>query len=170
MKFISDFDEAYLDLSRKAVYRRAFNPMRLELDDYFPSEMIRVAKRLERRGLIKVSGEGEEMKMTVTETGKELVFKMNLDNLKKKSGEWDGKWRIVLFDIEETSKTARDKFRKYLNKLGLKQYQKSVFITPYECELEINYLKNIVNKSEGVKYGVLEKLGEDSELREWYGI
>ncbi len=54
--------------------------------------------------------------------------------------QWDGKWRIILFDIPHRMKKARDAFRFHLRRLGLYPLQKSVFVYPYECRDEIDFL------------------------------
>jgi len=51
---------------------------------------------------------------------------------------WDGYWRIVIFDIEEKSKKQREALRRKLLSLGFGMWQKSVYITPYKIEGEIN--------------------------------
>ena len=53
---------------------------------------------------------------------------------------WDGKWRIVMFDISEEKKIARRAVNHALKKLGCVQYQKSVFIIPFPCKTEIDFV------------------------------
>jgi len=50
---------------------------------------------------------------------------------------WDGKWRMVIFDIPEISKVKRENLRKKLKELGLAQWQKSVYITPFDVGQEL---------------------------------
>jgi len=45
---------------------------------------------------------------------------------------WDGLWRMVVFDIQETNKSKRDLFRRKLLELGFGQLQQSVYISPYD--------------------------------------
>ena len=45
---------------------------------------------------------------------------------------WDGKWRIVMFDIAEIQKKKRDYLRDKLKELGFGMLQESVFITPHD--------------------------------------
>ncbi|GAB4219504.1 MAG: hypothetical protein Fur009_6010 [Candidatus Microgenomates bacterium] len=67
--------------------------------------------------------------------------KISLKKLSEK--EWDGLWRIIIFDINETDKNIRDKLRKKLKQLGFTMWQKSVYITPHPITNEINeYLKS----------------------------
>ena len=45
---------------------------------------------------------------------------------------WDKKWRAVVFDVEETNKQTRERFRGKLKELGFGMLQESVFITPHD--------------------------------------
>jgi|SRR3989344_2077547 len=42
---------------------------------------------------------------------------------------WDGKWRIVIFDIPENKKVVRNLFRRNLKKWGFKKWQQSVWVS-----------------------------------------
>lgn len=67
----------------------------------------------------------------LTSVGKDkIVRKYPLLNLQNKR--WDGKWRIVIFDIEEENKRVRDLFRRKLKELGFGGFQKSVWISPHD--------------------------------------
>lgn len=63
---------------------------------------------------------------------------------------WDKKWRIVIYDIEEKSKTVRDHLRRKLIELGFAQLQRSVWVSPHDFLqdihefLEFNSLLNAV--------------------------
>ena len=69
---------------------------------------------------------------------KALIFKIDEMEIKKPA-KWDGEWRIVIFDIPERFKKAREALRKKLKDLGFIKLQESVFAFPYECEDEINF-------------------------------
>ena len=45
---------------------------------------------------------------------------------------WDGKWRIVMFDIEEVNRQVRERLRLKLKELGFGMLQESVFISPHD--------------------------------------
>ena len=51
----------------------------------------------------------------------------------KKPENWDKKWRLVLFDIPEDYKTARNALSWKLKSLGFIQLQKSVWLHPFPC-------------------------------------
>lgn len=50
---------------------------------------------------------------------------------------WDRKWRVVIFDIEEKEKRARNALRQKLISLGFGELQKSVYITPLDVLSDI---------------------------------
>ena len=47
---------------------------------------------------------------------------------------------MVLFDIPEKRKPAREALRKTLKRLGFYEFQKSVLVHPYECQDELDYV------------------------------
>ena len=49
---------------------------------------------------------------------------------------WDGRWRLVLFDVPRARNTYRDKLRRYLRDKGFGCLQGSVWITPDLLEEE----------------------------------
>lgn len=100
-------------------------------------------KQLEEKGWIKISEEGDSIKLELVEEGRKKAYYYNFENLQiKKPKKWDGLWRIVIFDIPEDKKIARDALRRKLKSLGFIQLQKSVFIFPYDCQKEIELIKN----------------------------
>jgi len=82
-----------------------------------------------------------DIKISVTKAGKKLDLIYNLDTLKLDTAKkWDGHWRMIMFDIPEYKKIARDAFRQKLSQLGFYPIQESVFITPHPCEKEIDFV------------------------------
>jgi phenylacetic acid degradation operon negative regulatory protein len=60
----------------------------------------------------------------------------------KKPKKWDGKWRILIFDISEPHKIKREALRGKLKEWKLYQLQKSVWISPYDLQKEISILRD----------------------------
>lgn len=46
----------------------------------------------------------------------------------------DGKVRILVFDIPETRRLHRDRFRQHIKMLDFQLHQKSVWVSKYNCE------------------------------------
>ncbi len=111
-------------------------------------------KRLRLNNLLafEKQNDGKE-KVYLTLTGKTRVLRYRLNNLIiKMPRRWDKKWRIVLFDIPEEKREIRDALRQKLKNLGFLEFQKSVFIFPYPCEDEINFIINFFDIHNHVYY------------------
>jgi phenylacetic acid degradation operon negative regulatory protein len=52
------------------------------------------------------------------------------------SREWDGRWRLVLFDVPTAQNTHRTQLRRHLREKGFGYVQNSVWITPDQLEVE----------------------------------
>ena len=108
---------------------------------------LRDINRLQIRGLIDYRElENGKVKIVITKSGKNLVLLNDLDNISlKPQRRWDQKWRLILFDIPHLQRQARDAFREKLKDLKFYPLQKSVFITPFPCEEEIDFIASIFN-------------------------
>lgn len=103
------------------------------------------------------------IKMILTEKGKKRIILYNFEQMTiPKSNIWDKKWRIITFDIPEKFKKARNALREKLKDLGFLKYQKSIFIHPYECKDEINFVIEFFDIRPFVRYITAENL--DNEL------
>ncbi len=84
------------------------------------------------------------VKIVLTKDGKQKALKFEFDEMEiKKPVKWDKKWRIVIFDIPEKKKKAREALRRKLKGLGFQELQKSVFVYPFECEDEIDFIVEV---------------------------
>jgi len=89
----------------------------------------------------------------LTEKGNKRMSELEIDTIKiKKSLKWDGRWRLVFFDLPVRYKKVRDAFRFKLKKLGFKQMQKSVWILPYKCNEEITFVSEYFQVYKYVNY------------------
>ena len=78
---------------------------------------------------------------------------------------WDGKWRVVIFDIPENFSSARNALRLKLKSLGFYQLQKSVFVFPYPVEDEILFVSALFGVEQYVDILVADSVLYDKELR-----
>ena len=110
-------------------------------------------KRLEKQKLISWKEKDGELQITLEEKGRKRILQYKMDTLiLKNSGKWDGLWRVVIFDIPEDNRKAREFFREKLKDLGFQRLQKSVFITRLECKDEIDFLRHSLEISPYVSY------------------
>ena len=101
------------------------------LADVDQSNLRRTVGRLKSKGLI----EGIGGKYSITSAGS-LIAK-NLISKKGARKEWDGKWRIVFFDIPEPKRKHRLWLNYALQNFGYRQLQKSVLIGKFPLDQDI---------------------------------
>src|SRR3989338_8689079 len=59
---------------------------------------------LKKRGFIEIEKDGHDLKMALTKEGRERAGKYQIDDLfLERPKKWDGKWRLVIFDIPNSS-------------------------------------------------------------------
>ena len=84
---------------------------------------------------------------------------------KNKTGKWDKKWRVVIFDIPQELHKERVKLRQRLKSLGFSSLQKSVLVFPYPCEEEVGDVCNKLGVGDYVDIIVAESPGsKEKEL------
>ncbi len=89
----------------------------------------------------------EGFKLALSDKGRVKWQTIQLDQPLPKT-RWDGRWRLVMFDIPSKQKKARDALRRKLQQLGLLQLQESVWITPYPCRDHIRLVSDLYGVDE----------------------
>lgn len=103
--------------------------------------------------------------------GKKRILKYDLDNMKiKRPSRWDGYWRIVVFDIPEDEKKARSALRIKLKDLGFYPMQKSVFVHPYDCKNEIDFVVEIFEIKPYVRFIVAKDIDISLNLKHMFQL
>ena len=70
----------------------------------------------------------------------------------------DGKWVMLIFDVPEKQKKARDLLRSILHNLGYKLFQKSVWISPYDISEKTEELLQLHSLDNYVKIFLIEEI------------
>lgn len=91
-------------------------------------------------------------------------------DFKKKEKKWNKKWFLVFFDVPEIQKNKRNYLRRFLVYIGFHQYQKSIYIFPYECEKEIFLIKKIVEGAKYMRYIVAEKIEDEKTVKSFFKL
>lgn len=131
-----------------------------------------VFSRLRKEDCIKMVKKNHDIHISLTEKGRKKAGWLQIDNLEiKKPKKWDGKWRIILFDISELKRVWRDAFRAKLKELGFCPLQKSVWIYPFNCRDEIELLREFFGLSNReLRLIVCEDIGEDDWLKKHFNL
>jgi len=109
--------------------------------------------------------------LILSKDGKQEALKFNLDKIEiKKPTKWDGKWRIIMFDIPEKSRRLRDSLRFHFQKIGLREFQKSVFIHPFSCEKEIEFILELYNARKYVRFVLAEEIDNELHIKNKFNL
>ncbi len=103
------------------------------------SSLAQTLRRLRIKGYIETEKQKAHTILKLTDKAKNEAILRKIIN----SEVWDGKWRIVMFDIPETNKKTRDILRSRLKVWEFQQLQKSVWITKKNI---IPILKDFINE------------------------
>ncbi len=88
----------------------------------------------------------------------------------EKPHSWDGKWRIVMFDIPVGKDRGRTAFRFKLKQLGFVQFQRSAWIYPYPCEEELLYVADFFEVGKYIDIVTAESLLNDKKFRKHFDL
>lgn len=107
----------------------------------------------------------------LTKNGVSYALRYNLETLRvPKQERWDGLWRIVISDIPEHKKKARNAFAATLKRVGFYPMQKSVFIFPYPCDNELDFIIETFELRPFVRLIVAQDVDNDIELRDKFKL
>jgi DNA-binding transcriptional regulator PaaX len=148
-----------------------FKPFIWEGKGYERKRFSQVLKRLHKQKLVEVVEVDGAPVVRITQGGmiKALSFKLEKMEIKKPK-RWDRKWRVVIFDIPEKKKFYRDIFRNHLKNLGFFRLQESVFVYPYPCFDEIEFLRQIYRVGFGVTYILAEKIEGEEKIKDFFNL
>lgn len=135
-------------------------------------ELKRSIQRLYQSKMIDIKNHNDgSCTIILSKDGKEKALTYKLDEMEiKKPEKWDGQWRIVLFDIPEKRRRVRDAFRHHLKQLGFYEFQKSVFVHPYDCSNEIEYLIEFYQARKFIRFIIANSIDNELHLKSYFGL
>lgn len=128
-------------------------------------------EKLESKEIIDLDEKDGEIFVKIKDKDNLTIIKYStkaLLNFKRKTKKWNKRWFLVFFDVPETQKNKRDYLRRFLIYIGFYQYQKSIYIFPYECENEIKLIKKIVEGAKYIKYIIAEKIEDEKLVKSFF--
>jgi CRISPR-associated endonuclease Cas2 len=114
-----------------------------------------------------ISREGKTF-IRLTEKGalEALLAKAGVEKKQK----WDGKWRVCIYDIPQSARLQRDRFRMLLKQHGFRKLQGSVFIHPFSLNREaISYLQQS-GLIKYIRFLKVEEMDNDQDLRKFFKL
>ncbi|MCR4276073.1 MAG: CRISPR-associated endonuclease Cas2 [Candidatus Parcubacteria bacterium] len=150
----------------------------LQLLDYLPNEKYNLkyraknaAGRLVAKKYAVWVERGGKKYLRVTPAGRKVLAfeqaKVAFGNQKKK---WDGRWRMVAFDIPERRRAIRSRLRAVMQEIGFVRLQDSVWVYPYDCEDFIALFKAELKIGKDVLYAIADTIEHDKGLRRQFNL
>lgn len=133
-----------------------------------PAFRIRQAlKRMEEKGSVVWEKKDNGWRARLTEKGAKHAERIYAaESLRLHTPRtWDGRWRIVIFDVWERRRAVRNKLRQTLAKSGFLRVQDSVWLYPYDCEALVALLRTDLRLGTGMLYLVVEGMEHDARFR-----
>ncbi len=128
---------------------------------------------MKKSGLVDYNKFNEgELRVVITEKGRERLTRSDFRDLKILTPEiWDGRWRLVLFDIAESNRKIRDALRGKLKALGFYKLQKSAWAYPYSCNYEMEIIRQVYRiSSRDIVVAEVNQIDREIELKEYFKI
>lgn len=144
--------------------------------DYSPQEKRAIQSMfdyLRRRGYIQIRRDGKQIYISLTKEGKKRAGRLQIDDLQvTRTKQWDGKWRILFFDVPHSIRLSREALRGKLKEMNFVLFQKSVWIHAFPCEKEIEILQTFFGlRPEHVTLITTDTLGSrEVEIRKKFGV
>ena len=150
---------------------RAFAPIlkginkKLNESEFDQGDFNKYYEKIKKDRLVRIVKKSGRELLQITERGRKKLVEFNIDTISIKEGKWDDTWKLVIFDIPEKYRTARDVLRSKLKEIGFVKMQKSVWICPYECQDEISYICQIYSVEEYVNYVIAKKIDNEEYFK-----
>lgn len=123
--------------------------------------------KLVKRGLLFYDGK----KYQLTTQGESCLHRWHFADFKlQKPKKWDGKWRVMIFDIPEHKRKIRNGLTLLFRQAGIHRLQNSVWVYPYDCEDVITLLKVDFGIGKYLLYLIVDELENDKYLREEFEL
>lgn len=127
--------------------------------------------KLKEDRFLRIEKRGDDYVLVLTEKGRTRVLRGKIETLRiPRPKHWDKKWRVILFDIPEQHKKAREALRQKLRELGFYHLQKSCFVYPFECRDEVDFISEFFGVFDHINYVVAESLGGEEELKKFFSL
>lgn len=128
-------------------------------------------KILYKQRMVRIYRTGDRFAIQITKRGRRKLLRYKLEDLKiQKPEKWDGKWRIVAYDIPKEKKSAGDMLRRTLKQLEFFELQKSVYLYPYPCTDVVEFVRELYGVGEHVTLLTVGYLEDEIVYKEYFDL
>ncbi len=139
---------------------------------YSNKQISSVMYSMKRQKLIEyVADKNGKTIVKITKKGETRLREFDIELMKIiKPKNWDGKWRLVMFDIPMRFTKGREALRYHLKQLDFFQFQKSAWIYPYSCEDEIIFIADFFEVGRYVEILTVDNILREDKLRKHFNL
>ncbi len=102
--------------------------------------------------------------ISLTEKGRLRALNIRFRRLRNRKEKWDGKWRMIAFDIPEKCRKGRDAIRYRMQAAEFYELQESLFLYPYDCQKEIEEFCKLFKLEKYVHFALLDFIDVQDKL------
>lgn len=152
LRMLKNLAREWKEIERRALYNA--------IKSLYKNKMIDMKENLD-----------DTITITLNDSGKRKALTYNIENMKIPAMKhWDKKWRIILFDIPEKYKKSRRALSGSLKNIGCFQFQKSVFVHPFECRNEIDFVIEFFSMKPYVRFITAESIDNELDLKKHFDL
>lgn len=129
-----------------------------------------IIKRMQRQKYIEIIDIDNMPIVKILEKGKKRLLRYAIEQIKLDETSWNSKWRLIIYDVKSMKRTQSEMFRRALLKLKLLKIQNSVYLTPFRCENEIEYLRQLLGIDDEVQIVTVSGIENEAAYRKYFGI
>lgn len=131
----------------------------------------REVKRLKKREFIALTKTDKGWLVKITKKGQRRLQQYQIRKLRlPRPKNWDGKWRLVIFDVPEKFVYSRDAMRDNLKRLGFYNFQRSTLAYPHACREEVETIADYYGLEEYTTYLETSFIDIDGQLRRHFAL
>ena len=109
--------------------------------------------------------------LSITDSGRSVLENVvGTTRARLRDTEWDGKWRIVAYDIPAPYNKLRDEVRYTLKRAGFRKLHHSIWIFPHDCKELSDLIRSDRRLKSWLIYGVLESFQNDEGVRDFFNL
>ena len=131
----------------------------------------RSINKLQKKKLVVIYEKDGMDVVEITKEGEKKILKYKLEEIKiLRPKKWDGDWRLIILDIPENFTNASNAHSTKHSDMEIYPLQKSVFVCPFSCRDEIDFIGEFFNVRKYIYYIEADKVEKDNALRDFYNI
>jgi len=137
-----------------------------EIHDYTGQQLNKAVVDLKKENLIQKKKDYDgQILVSLTEKGVLRAINYKFRKLNYKSGKWDGKWRMIAFDIPRECEKGRKALVYRLKSGGFYRLQESIFLYPHDCKEELELLVNLFKIKKYVRFGLIDYIDNQDKIK-----